>query len=298
MGKEIEPVQPEKDDPALVLQPSSQTAEQFAKAHPTPTATVQITLAPGQNVTCAVVDDGVWLMRPTATTLKGVASAGARAMFLYAGGGWISDNAKAGRFFSLEADLQAKDFISKPANENKAVEFRLSSADQMASWHEGPLGCLHFQVVLEETSSENKTSDSAPMTLFDLIVLLEKRGIFDATVSCHSCERPASVQRGDESDRRSSCALGSLLKLAQDRCHPSVLQRLQAKSDGCEECQRDQCGWSHRREGLGQLEVCDPGVASPGLFLIVLVHEACATIPGTRSWALRSLCGTFQGISP
>ena len=55
-------------------------------------------------------------------------------------------------------------------------------------------------MVLEEQTS-NGPSDSSPMTLFQLVHTLERKGILDLTLTGHTADRPASVKRGEESDR-------------------------------------------------------------------------------------------------
>lgn len=57
------------------------------------------------------------------------------------------------------------------------------------------------KVVLEETVA-NGVADSPPMSLFDLMISLEKQGVLDTKLSGHTLSRPPSVQRGDESDRQ------------------------------------------------------------------------------------------------
>ncbi|CAK9067064.1 Uncharacterized protein SCF082_LOCUS34017, partial [Durusdinium trenchii] len=55
------------------------------------------------------------------------------------------------------------------------------------------------QVVLEETGSRG-AADSDAMTIFDLIVMLEKRGLVDLTLTGHKFERPPAVKRGESED--------------------------------------------------------------------------------------------------
>ncbi|CAJ1431871.1 unnamed protein product, partial [Effrenium voratum] len=81
---------------------------------------------------------------------------------------------------------KAKDFLGKTANENKAVEFRLSGGGQI--------------VLLEEQTARGPT-DGSPTTLYDTVVKLEKQGCLDLKVTGHTISRPPSVQRGEESDR-------------------------------------------------------------------------------------------------
>ena len=55
-------------------------------------------------------------------------------------------------------------------------------------------------MVLEEQTS-NGPCDSTPMTLFQLVHMLERKGILDLTLTGHTVDRPASVKRGEERDR-------------------------------------------------------------------------------------------------
>ena len=57
--------------------------------------------------------------------------------------------------------------------------------------------------MFEESSTERGgCADSAPMTFHNLMIMLEKKGVFDAKVTGHNVSRPPSVQRGEESDRQ------------------------------------------------------------------------------------------------
>ncbi|CAK9073577.1 unnamed protein product, partial [Durusdinium trenchii] len=57
----------------------------------------------------------------------------------------------------------------------------------------------NIEVIMEEQGSSG-AQDSAPMTLHEAMVMMEKRGMMDLKVSGHSVERPAAVKRGDEPD--------------------------------------------------------------------------------------------------
>ena len=61
------------------------------------------------------------------------------------------------------------------------------------------LPCIPFEVVLEEQTGQGP-QDTQPMSLYDLITLLEKRNIVDFTITGHKVERPASVCRGEAKD--------------------------------------------------------------------------------------------------
>ncbi|CAK9003618.1 unnamed protein product [Durusdinium trenchii] len=86
----------------------------------------------------------------------------------------------------LSLQEQAKDFLSKSANENKAIEFRLQDEKQ--------------RVVFEESSTTGKF-DSLPMPFKKLMNDLEKEGHLDTTIAGHKLTRPAAVMRGEEADR-------------------------------------------------------------------------------------------------
>lgn len=56
-------------------------------------------------------------------------------------------------------------------------------------------------MVHEEATSQGPV-ESKPMSWYDFIVSLEKKGSLDYTITGHDCTRPAAVQRGEESDRK------------------------------------------------------------------------------------------------
>lgn len=58
---------------------------------------------------------------------------------------------------------------------------------------------LNVEVLLEEQGTSG-TTDSAPMTLYDLYLLLEKRGVVDFQVTSHDVDRPAEVKAGNAPD--------------------------------------------------------------------------------------------------
>ena len=103
---------------------------------------------------------------------------------------------------------QAKDYISKAENQNKAVEFRLESGESKVwSCQHVILGlglvnfvCIAPKVVLEEQGTQG-ASDGPPSSLFTLIVQLEKRGLLDLKLTGHKIDRPPDVKRGESADR-------------------------------------------------------------------------------------------------
>ena len=54
--------------------------------------------------------------------------------------------------------------------------------------------------MLEEQSSQGP-SDTAPMSIYELVVSMEKKGILDLKLTGHGFDRPAAVKRGEERDR-------------------------------------------------------------------------------------------------
>ena len=100
--------------------PPSMTMEKFKEKYPDVQMTV--TLNMGQNVVCQVAGGKCFLSAASTFRLVGANSSTPKPLFLYAGGSWISDNSK------------AKDFLSKPGNEGKGVEFRLESAKSLVAW--------------------------------------------------------------------------------------------------------------------------------------------------------------------
>jgi hypothetical protein len=100
--------------------PPAMTMEKFKEKYPEVQMTV--TLNMGQNVICQVAGGKCFISAASTFRLVGANSATPKPLFLYAGGSWISDSSK------------AKDFLSKPGNEGKGVEFRLESAKSLVAW--------------------------------------------------------------------------------------------------------------------------------------------------------------------
>lgn len=93
------------------------SADEFKQKYTEVTASVTINM--GQNVLCQVAAGKCFISCATQFKLPGMLSMNAKPLFLYAGGSWLSDSNK------------AKDFLAKPANEGKGVEFRLESSKDM-----------------------------------------------------------------------------------------------------------------------------------------------------------------------
>ena len=68
-------------------------------------------------------------------------------------------------------------------------------------------------MILEETTS-NGVADSAPISMYDLIVKMETQGHLDPKISGHTLSRPVAVQRGAEADR---CGLGYIFSTNTNR---------------------------------------------------------------------------------
>lgn len=75
------------------LNPASMSEDDFKVKYPTSVATVSVNM--GSAITIHVVDGAVYISSPTKVRVPGVDSDGARPLFAYAGGTWISDPAKA-----------------------------------------------------------------------------------------------------------------------------------------------------------------------------------------------------------
>lgn len=208
--------------------------------------------------------------------VPGVCSENAKPIFLYAGGSWLSESAKVPRFDTngkvvhvcvcvnnycnihwlvlfntrmkqqcFSSSTKAQEFLSKAANADKAIEFRVSSGEDMVSLLEMfgstfSLGsCLRvclfdclfmclficlfvcvcvfcllgllfvsncyllcdtvIQVVLEEQTSQG-AADSQPMSLYALMVSMEKKGHLDTKLTGHLVDRPPAVKRGEDRD--------------------------------------------------------------------------------------------------
>lgn len=128
--------------------PPNMTTEAFSTKYPEITCTITLNL--GQPITCHYVDQKVFITSSAKFMLPGYASSSPKPIFLYAGGTWISDSSKVGRpifwlfnrcvscwglkcWNCIGSGEQAKDFLSKETNVNKAVEFRLDGPDAWVS---------------------------------------------------------------------------------------------------------------------------------------------------------------------
>lgn len=86
-------------EPAAVVtcpEPAKMTAEEFKQKHPTVDATITLSFGAGTNVTCYVVGAHAFLSSESKVILPGVQSGeSSKPLFMYAGGSWISESAKA-----------------------------------------------------------------------------------------------------------------------------------------------------------------------------------------------------------
>ena len=85
--------------PAAVVtcpEPAKMTANEFQLKYPNPDAPITLTLGAGVNITCYVVGANAFLSSQSKVILPGVQSGEtAKPLFMYAGGSWISESAKA-----------------------------------------------------------------------------------------------------------------------------------------------------------------------------------------------------------
>ncbi|CAE7889335.1 unnamed protein product [Symbiodinium microadriaticum] len=150
-------------DKAAAPSPEGQLSEEeFKKKYPVVAATISTAFV---GINCYYTNDAVFIMTQHAMKVAGVTDGGsaAKPLFMYAGGTWIS----------------AKDWLDKPANQNKAISFEL-------------------KVMLEKPDS--KSEDGTVQTLHELVLSLEKQGLVDLTISGHKVDRPAAVKKGISED--------------------------------------------------------------------------------------------------
>ena len=127
--------QPAEGEQEAEQVPPFMSSEQFANQYPDITCSVTVNMG-GQAVTCHYVDNKCFLTCGAKFKIPCVMCPDARPIFLYAGGSWISDSSKAWikkfkRVWTKKVEWQAKDFLSKEANINKAVEFRVEDPQGM-----------------------------------------------------------------------------------------------------------------------------------------------------------------------
>ena len=138
--------------------------------------------------------------------------------------------------------------------------------------------------MLEEQGSQG-ISDSKPMSIFQMLIMLEKRGMLDMRLSCHKAERPASVQRGEAADSI------TIEHEAYSVFKPNPVQNKHVK-------QSNLAGFI----GLRVLQssqylamVWRPSVVN---MLVGFDHvQACAHTPKRRPWGRPSLCGTSRAAA-
>lgn len=86
-------------EPAVVVpcpEPAKMSADEFKQKYPTIDATINLSMGGGSSVTCFVVGAHAFLSADSKVILPGVHSGeNTKAMFMYAGGNWLSESAKA-----------------------------------------------------------------------------------------------------------------------------------------------------------------------------------------------------------
>lgn len=153
-NKDLSVEQPQVDAVTSSAQvPPSLSPDEFKQKFPEVTASVTINM--GQNIVCHCAQNKIFISSASRFLLAGLDAASPKALFVYAGGSWISDSPKAQGdqnlcLFTLKQSLfQAKDYMSKAANESKAVAFELANADSTApSLFRTPFKLVKFYFVL------------------------------------------------------------------------------------------------------------------------------------------------------
>ena len=87
--------QPEPVAIAACPVPQHMSEVKFKQDHPQVEVTLNLNM--GSSITCYVVGGKVFIQSSTTVLLPGVASENSKPIFLYAGGSWISESAKAPR---------------------------------------------------------------------------------------------------------------------------------------------------------------------------------------------------------
>jgi glutamate-1-semialdehyde aminotransferase len=79
------------------LEPPALSEDNFKQKYPSAEAMTVVTLnmGNGQNITCTLVDNKVFLSTGNKVTVFGAGTTNAKPLFMYAGGTWISEDAKA-----------------------------------------------------------------------------------------------------------------------------------------------------------------------------------------------------------
>ena len=126
--------------------PPSMSQQEFEEKHKTVDATITLTV--GTSITCYVVGGKLFLTSPSKVMLPGVQAENAKPLLMYAGGVGSQSQQKqlssnTNQYFSFfwfwrqdkstgqQSAAQAQEFLSKAANENKAIEFLLESENAM-----------------------------------------------------------------------------------------------------------------------------------------------------------------------
>lgn len=81
----------------VVVEPPAMDEAKFKQTYPSADAMTVVTLSMnGGNIQCTIVDNKVFISSVNKMTIPGATTPGAKPLFLYAGGTWISEDAKAG----------------------------------------------------------------------------------------------------------------------------------------------------------------------------------------------------------
>lgn len=91
---------------AVVIEPPAMDEEKFKQKFPSADAMTVVTLnMNGGNIQCTIVDGKAFISSPNKMTILGATTPSAKPLFLYAGGTWISEDAKAGHVKMFDVTL-------------------------------------------------------------------------------------------------------------------------------------------------------------------------------------------------
>ena len=92
---------------APVLEPPALTEDDFKQKYGSSEVTTVALNVGGQNITCSLVQDKVFLSSANRTKILGASTQNAKPLFLYAGGSWIAEDSKAG----VKENLKIKEIV-------------------------------------------------------------------------------------------------------------------------------------------------------------------------------------------
>ena len=98
--------------------------DNFKKKYPSAEAMTAVTLnmGNGQTITCTLVDNKVFLSTANKVTIFGAGTTNAKPLFMYAGGTWISEDAKA---FSEKETICFFDYFFLQVNQGKRKNLKM-----------------------------------------------------------------------------------------------------------------------------------------------------------------------------